>query len=1350
MNPTRFSTHSSSSRFSSGLVIRAQRFFARALQTSATVLAGIAIGLLPYSTSIAGVTTAKVPKQLTTEAGDLARTTPWMFHGQFGVTEDESFEGGGAILAPLYNTHNTLVYLYPRFGALDAGRQNYSIGLGARHLLPNDYGVIGANIFYDHADYRGLPGFSQVGGGLEYLGNWVDGRFNAYLSTSDAKRIDRQRVRNTSTTTSTRSQSTFSDLYATDNRIAQDSVFQRRTTTTTITEHHTFDRFIAGMDGLDLEIGVRAPEFWQPLQLRLYAGLYHYDNPYGSNLSGFKSRAEARLWERLYLDLAYYEDDALVGGNFQVGVRVSIPLERRGWQAPPPAANTREQLHRRMVEPVVRHHRVQLADSGYIENTDLFKREVDRQTKTSSRRQTHTILDDVFFANNGDATNNGIQESPGSDGTAQRPFNNIQDAVDAAATFWLNSGNTGNVYVQGGGSIYTEDVDISGSMNILSSATIITGLGGKTFGTGDRPTLDGGFATPALNLTGQSLELSITGFEIINGYAGSNVFAFGNGIFVSQYDEVIIDDNIFDTNFAGVEIANPADASAYITNNTFQGSPILDSLRLIALGSDSHFHVADNLFLDNPNRSSVFASSTLDANLSLNLENNTFLGTGQHAVLGNAFGGEIFTMANNNTSIGDFTFESIAGDTILLAFDNIFSGSGINMETLLGSESILIAENNSFTNGGITGNVSGLSEGVFISSDNTFTDGGIDFTSSGGSTAITVIQDNMFNDSDINLTVAGTILTSELVAIISDNELSNSSINLNQSGRTDLEAIISENEINMGGINYARTGSTGFLNAPRPATTTLLITENEINDGTGIQLDFENRNTAEAIIADNTITNNTSDSAIGILVGTRSILSASITGNQIHNASQDGLTLGIAGISNPANASTVNWFVGDNHFNTMGDGILFTLGQNSTLNSNIASNTFATNPSPAGTAINGTVGQGANFTGNINNNEISGPWNGGIAMLLTDNATWDGSITNNTVENIAGQGIAATILNNSTWDGGINNNTSSDNAGTGISATIIGSAWNGGINNNIASDNTGSGISATAIDSTWDGRIYNNTASFNDGGGINATAIDSTWDGSINDNDVNFNSGYGINATAINSTWERGIINNTASFNSAGGINATIIDSTWNAGINNNSSSFNSGYGINATVINSTWDGGINNNTARFNSAGGINATVINSTWERGINNNIASLNLGSGINATVIDSTWNGGINSNTSSLNSGYGINATVINSTWDGGINNNTARFNSDGGINATVIDSTWERGINNNTANLNLDNGITAFVVGSIWDGNINNNTARFNFSDGLNLTRIGGNWTGGINGNNFTNNFGSDISIIDIP
>ncbi|MBL9142363.1 MAG: inverse autotransporter beta domain-containing protein [Verrucomicrobiaceae bacterium] len=249
----------------------------------------------------------------------------------------------------------------------DSDQQIFSSGLGFRTLLEDPGIVVGANVFYDYIDSPAGNSFNQLGLGAEVLSKWVDARFNYYLPESGRKA--------TGSFTSTSSRTSTGGRYASGGFTQRDVL---RTTTTTTTQ-----LFEQAIEGWNAEVGFLVPGVNKYFDLRLFAGAYGYDNPGGGRYEGFKGRVEARVTRNVTLDLEYWDDKELVGGNWVAGVRFSSAFDLgnlfqgknpfRGNAAPAGS------LRNRLDEMVIRSHRImtggsapQPGDSSSSSSTDTI------------------------------------------------------------------------------------------------------------------------------------------------------------------------------------------------------------------------------------------------------------------------------------------------------------------------------------------------------------------------------------------------------------------------------------------------------------------------------------------------------------------------------------------------------------------------------------------------------------------------------------------------------------------------------------------------------------------------------------------------------------------------------------------------------------------------------------------------------------------------------------------------------------------------------------------------------------------------------------------------------------------
>lgn len=235
------------------------------------------------------------------------------------------------LFLPVAQSHRTLLFANIRARADDHDSHEGNFGLGLRHMLSSGWNV-GAYGYYDRRRTGFDHYFDQATFGVEALGRDFDFRANAYLPFGErAKDIS-----------STAGGGSFATLVG---------------TTIEITTLGGFTREERALRGFDAEIGWRVP-LWpadDTKALRLYAGMFHFDDSVIEAVSGPRLRAELTMYElphlpddaRLTLGAEFQDDDVRGSQGFAMA-RLRIPLqsERRertlNWQ------------ERRMVDYVVR------------------------------------------------------------------------------------------------------------------------------------------------------------------------------------------------------------------------------------------------------------------------------------------------------------------------------------------------------------------------------------------------------------------------------------------------------------------------------------------------------------------------------------------------------------------------------------------------------------------------------------------------------------------------------------------------------------------------------------------------------------------------------------------------------------------------------------------------------------------------------------------------------------------------------------------------------------------------------------------------------------------------------------
>lgn len=261
-------------------------------------------------------------------------------------------------LIPFAEVGGTTFFLSGRTLIDDSDQEIYSIGAGARYLVPDADMILGANVFYDSLESRFGNHYDQLGLGLEVLTRWVDARFSYYLPSGERDVIARRTTRDV-----TRDVSGEFEAGGFVNRNIAETDRRR-----------TFNRYEAALEGWNAEVGVLIPGLDRYAEVRVFGGYYRYDNPFGRDFEGFRGRLEARVLPGLIADLEYWEDEALMGGHWTAGARVSLPFDfgnlvsgRNPFEgAGEMFTPRRREFRERLGEMVIRSHRVQTVNSGFV------------------------------------------------------------------------------------------------------------------------------------------------------------------------------------------------------------------------------------------------------------------------------------------------------------------------------------------------------------------------------------------------------------------------------------------------------------------------------------------------------------------------------------------------------------------------------------------------------------------------------------------------------------------------------------------------------------------------------------------------------------------------------------------------------------------------------------------------------------------------------------------------------------------------------------------------------------------------------------------------------------------------
>ncbi len=218
---------------------------------------------------------------------------PWSFDQytpfiqRFGVTHDAGegigFDEGFTTLewmTPITGDFEwALLFADGRVLVRNDGTVGANFGIAHRYYDLDWNRIWGANVFYDYRNTEDNH-FHQLGLGVEWLGEIVDVRANAYIPDVDNVR------------------GPVPNLFRGHQLI--------------------INRDEVAMTGGDVELGVRLPAI-EEIQVELFGGFYHFDGHGNDNATGWRTRAQAEIGERVTLDVAVQDDD-LFGMTATVGI----------------------------------------------------------------------------------------------------------------------------------------------------------------------------------------------------------------------------------------------------------------------------------------------------------------------------------------------------------------------------------------------------------------------------------------------------------------------------------------------------------------------------------------------------------------------------------------------------------------------------------------------------------------------------------------------------------------------------------------------------------------------------------------------------------------------------------------------------------------------------------------------------------------------------------------------------------------------------------------------------------------------------------------------------------------------
>jgi hypothetical protein len=417
----------------------------------------------------------------------------------FGDQQAESF---GDILVPVIQFKSGLLFVNPRGSWNDSDGQEFNLGLGYRHLFPAQNVIAGANLFYDLRNTSLDNTFNQFGGGLEFLSTWFDARVNAYLPETGKKTADEYTV----AAGTTQEQGSYWYAPTGQGHLITQYGYDVTSTYDVKTLQH-YQIVEQAMEGYDFELGalLPIPVVKNYADIKVFGGYFDYNAHYGDDISGVKGRIEIKPLPSLYLDAAWFEDEALLGSKYSVGARVSVPFDlanlSRGKNPFAGAmdgfkpGSAKPDFASRMTEMVVRDLHVR-TDMSQPEEVMSDRRVLEKKLAGTSRKDYNLVLaSGVTFVD--DDNRSGVEN-----GTWENPYRQINTGVQSAIGSM--------VYVRDAAQQYYENVVLRDGLTLWGSGAPIYGQGNRFLG-GIYPVVNGLGRGPAITLANG---VTVAGLEI--------------------------------------------------------------------------------------------------------------------------------------------------------------------------------------------------------------------------------------------------------------------------------------------------------------------------------------------------------------------------------------------------------------------------------------------------------------------------------------------------------------------------------------------------------------------------------------------------------------------------------------------------------------------------------------------------------------------------------------------------------------------------------------------------------------------------------------------------------------------
>jgi hypothetical protein len=411
----------------------------------------------------------------------------------FGLHFSEDLvDGFGDFMVPFWQPHdNGILMMDYRGTGADSDQAIGSVGLVYRAYLPEQNVILGVNSFYDFIHTPSENSFSQWGVGVELLSKWFDARFNYYLPETKTALVPGSSV---------------AGVLGAPIGVGHQVVAGVSSAGTGI--------FESPLQGFYVEGGFLVPWVEKYADLKLFGGYYDYNSRVSADIAGFKGRAELKVSDAITFDVEYYDDEALMGGNWTGGVRVTVPFEPQNLaQGRNPFEGITDMFTKRSrdvpsraTEMVIRSARVKTA-------TGI------KQTSSGGPAAGTVLADNIVVVQPG---------AVGGNGTFESPIGSVSDLATGVADIGAGTGANITMYTRGGadgGTVAINPVDYNLSLVSTANGIPLNIIGGVFNDGAGRPVFTS--AGTVFDLTSTGGTFSISGYDFSGAGTALQLTGFG-------------------------------------------------------------------------------------------------------------------------------------------------------------------------------------------------------------------------------------------------------------------------------------------------------------------------------------------------------------------------------------------------------------------------------------------------------------------------------------------------------------------------------------------------------------------------------------------------------------------------------------------------------------------------------------------------------------------------------------------------------------------------------------------------------------------------------------------------------